>query len=76
MEKEEQRFVIKFVWLKGWGSTKIRQELMRALGDNAHAPSPIKIWLQMFRTGDFSCSDLPRAGGPSLTLGPQAEAFL
>jgi hypothetical protein len=75
MEKEEQRFVVTFVWLKGWGS-KNHQELMNILGDDVHGLSQIKIWLQKFRIGDLSCNDLPRAGRLPLTLGPQVEAFL
>jgi hypothetical protein len=43
MEKEEQRFAIKFFWLKGWGSKKIHQELMGTLGDDAYGLSQIKI---------------------------------
>jgi hypothetical protein len=63
-------------WLTGWGSKKIYQGLMSTLGDNAYGLSQIKIWLQRFRTGDLSCSDLPRVGGPPLTLVPQVEASL
>jgi hypothetical protein len=55
---------------------KIHQELMSTLVDNAHRLSQIKIWLQKFRTGDLSCSDLPGAGRRPLTLGPQVDAFL
>jgi hypothetical protein len=76
--KKKQRFVVKFFWLKGWGSKKISQELRRTLGDDAYVLFQIKtkIWLQGFRSGDLSCSDLSRAGRPSLTLGPQVEVFL
>jgi hypothetical protein len=35
-----------------------------------------QIWLQRFRTGDLSCSDLICAGRPPLTLRPQVDAFL
>jgi hypothetical protein len=58
------------------GIEKIYQELMSILGDDAHWLSQIKTWLQRFRTGDLSCSNLPHAGRAPLTLGPQAEAFL
>jgi hypothetical protein len=33
MEKEKQRFVMTFLWLKGWGAKKIHEELMSTLGD-------------------------------------------
>jgi hypothetical protein len=61
MEKEEQRFVMKFLWLRGWGAKRIHEELMRILGDDSHGASQIKIWLQRFRNGDLSCRDSPRS---------------
>jgi hypothetical protein len=39
MEKEEQRFVMKFLWLKGWGAKRPYEELMSTLGDD-HTGSP------------------------------------
>jgi hypothetical protein len=50
MEKEEQRFVMKFLWLKGWGAKRIHEELIITLGDDSHGVSQIKIWIQKFRT--------------------------
>jgi hypothetical protein len=48
---------------------------MTTLGDDAYGLSQIKIWLQRFRTGDLSCSDLACAGRLILTLGAHAEVF-
>jgi transposase len=76
MEKDEQRFLMKFLWLKGWGAKRIHEELMSTLGDDSYAVSQIKIWLQKFRNGDLSCKDSPRSGRPLLTLGPQLEVFI
>jgi hypothetical protein len=76
MEKKEQRFVVKFFWLKGWGSKKILQELMGTLRDDAYGLPQIKIWLQRLKTGDLSRSQLSCAERLALTLGPQIEAFL
>jgi hypothetical protein len=76
MEKEEQRFVVKFFSLKGWGSKKIHQKLMNTLVNDTYGLPQITIRLQRFRTRDLSCSDLPRAERPPLTLGRQVEAFL
>jgi hypothetical protein len=76
MEEQEQRFVVKFFWLKGWKSKKIHQEWMSTLRDDAYGLSQTKIWLQRFRTGDLLCSDLPVAGRPLFSLGSQGEAFL
>jgi hypothetical protein len=49
---------------------------MSTLGNDAYGLSRIKIWLQMFITGDLSCSDLPHTGRPPIILGPQVEALL
>jgi hypothetical protein len=45
MEKGEQRFVVKFVWLKGRESKKIHQDPMSTPGYDAYKLSQIKIWL-------------------------------
>jgi hypothetical protein len=76
MEKEEQRFVMKFLWLKSWGAKRIHEELMGTLGDDSYGASQIKIWLQKFRNGDLSCKNSPPSGRPLLTLGPKFEAFM
>jgi hypothetical protein len=76
MKKEEQRFVMKFLWLKGWGAKRIHGELMSTPGDDSCAVSQIKIWLQKFRNSDLSCKDSPRSGRPLLALGPPLEAFM
>jgi hypothetical protein len=76
MEKEEPRFVMKFLWLKGWGSKRINEELMSTLGDDSYAISQIKIWLQELRNGDLSCKDSPRSERPLWPLGPRLEAFM
>jgi hypothetical protein len=44
MGKEEQRFVIKYLWIKGSGAKKIHEEVTNTLGDDASGPSQIKIW--------------------------------
>jgi hypothetical protein len=76
MEKGQQRFVMRFLWLKGWGAKRIHEELMSPLGDDSYWVSQIKIWLQKFRNGDLPCKDSPRSGPPLLILGPQLEAFM
>jgi hypothetical protein len=54
MEKEEQRFVMKFLWLKGWSAERIHEELTSTFGNNSYWVSQIKILLQKFRNGDLS----------------------
>jgi hypothetical protein len=53
MEKEEQRFVVKFFWLKGWGSKKIHQELISTFGDDAYGLSHIKFGCRGSQSGIF-----------------------
>jgi hypothetical protein len=76
MDKEDQRFVINYFWIKGWGAKRIRQALTSTLGDDASGWSQIKIWLQRFNSSDFPCTDLPSPDRPPLTVGTQLEAFL
>jgi hypothetical protein len=54
MGKDEQRFVMKFLWLKGCGAKTIHEELMSTLGDDSCGVSQIKIWLQKFTNSDLS----------------------
>jgi hypothetical protein len=76
MEKEEQRFLIKYFWMENWRSKKVYQEFVATLGADAYGRSQIKIWLQKFRNGDLSCKDAPPTERPPLTLGSQFAAFL
>jgi hypothetical protein len=76
MAGEEQRFVMKFLWLKVWGAKKIHEELVSTLGNDSYGVSQIKTWLQKFRNDDLSRKDSPHFGQPLLTLGPQLEAFM
>jgi hypothetical protein len=43
MEKEGQRFAMKYLWLKGYGAKKIHEELVSTLGDDSYGISQIKI---------------------------------
>jgi hypothetical protein len=75
-QREEQRFFIKYLWMKNWGSKEIYQELVITLGADAYGRSQIKTWLWKFRNGNLSCKDAPRTGQPPLTLGPQLVAVI
>jgi hypothetical protein len=46
MEKKEQRFWTKHLWMKDWGAKRIHQDLVTTLSDNAYGVSQIKIWLK------------------------------
>jgi hypothetical protein len=43
METEEERFVVKYFWMKSWRSKKIREELITTLGDVASGLFQVKI---------------------------------
>jgi hypothetical protein len=58
MAKDEQRFLIKYLWMKNWGSENIHQELVITLGTDTYGRSQIKIWFQKFRSGDLFTSGL------------------
>jgi hypothetical protein len=42
MEKEEQRFIIKYFWMKQWGAKRIHQQLVTRLGDDIYGVSQLK----------------------------------
>jgi hypothetical protein len=48
MEKEKQRFVIKYFWMNDWGAKEIHQERVTTLGEDAYGVSQINMWLQKF----------------------------
>jgi hypothetical protein len=76
MEKEEQRLMKKFLWLKDWGAKRIHEELMSTLGNDSYGFFQITIWNQKFANSDLPCKDPPRSGRLLLTLEPQLEAFM
>jgi hypothetical protein len=49
MEKEEQRFIVRYFERKGWGSAKVPERLMITLGNDTYRLFQIKIWLHKFR---------------------------
>jgi len=76
MEKREQRFVIKFFFLKGLGSKKIHRKLQDTIGESAYCLAEVKFWLARFREGDLSCEDHERVGRPLAVLGTVLHKFL
>jgi hypothetical protein len=75
MEKEEQRFVGKYFWMKDWGSQKIHKKLCVALGDDVSRLSQIKTWLQKFRRDDLSKKNLSRIGHYPWLCGRSLQHF-
>jgi hypothetical protein len=76
MEKSQQRVIIDYFLLKGWGARKIQKELTDTLGSDVYSQAQISGWLTCFSTGDISCLDEARPGRPLSILGPPLEHFL
>jgi len=76
MNNVEQRVVIKFLWLKGWGNRRIHQELTAVLHYNSLSITQVKEWLRKFKSGHFSCEDEDRPGRPLSVVGLSLHKFL
>jgi hypothetical protein len=64
MEKSEQRFVIKFLFLNGLDSKTIHGKLTALLGPTAYPLPQVKEWRSRFSKGDLSYQDQIRPGRP------------
>jgi transposase len=76
MEKSEQRFVIKFLFLEGLGVKAIHRKLTAVLASTAYSLSQVKEWRARFATGDISCQDQFRTGRPPHVLAKDLSDFL
>jgi hypothetical protein len=76
MEKHQQRFAIKFLWMRGLAPSAIYQELQHTLGSTAFREDWVENWVRRFVSGDTSCDDLPRAGRPRTDLSEPLRKFL
>jgi transposase len=76
MNEIEQRFVVKYFHLKGWGNKRITAELESTFQGSALSRATVKRWIRKFKSGDLSCHDEPRAGRPLTILGPVLKTFL
>jgi hypothetical protein len=72
MEKRQQRFVIKFFWLREYRPCQIHQELFATLGSDAYSEDSVQSWVARFESRDISCADISRATRPLTDL---AEPF-
>jgi hypothetical protein len=76
MEKSEQRFVIKFLFLKGLGAKAIHRKLSAVLGPTAYSLVQVRKWRSRFASGDLSCQDQFKTGHPLDVLGKPLSDFL
>jgi predicted DNA-binding transcriptional regulator AlpA len=52
MEKHEQRFVIKFLWICGLARSAIYQQLENSLDSTAFSEESVENWMGDFVSGD------------------------
>jgi hypothetical protein len=76
MEKSEQRFVIKFLFLESLDSKEIHSELTAVLGSTVYLLHKIKEWRRRFAKGNLSCQDQIRPGRRPHVLGKALSDFL
>jgi hypothetical protein len=76
MEKRQQRFVIKFFWLREYRPREIHQELLATLGSDAYSEDPVQYWVARFESGDTICADISRPGTPLTDLAEPFRLFL
>jgi hypothetical protein len=70
--ENQQRFVIKFFWLRECRPRQRYQELLATLGNDAYSEDSAQYWVSRFQSGDTSCDDISRPGTPFTDL---AEPF-
>jgi hypothetical protein len=82
MDRTEQRYVMKFLFMDGRKYQTIHTELNPALKGHAVSVDVCKYWYRKFKAGDFSVDDRVRPGRPPIELSgaimslPSEEPFL
>jgi hypothetical protein len=54
-EKLEQRFIVKFFFMKGLSANETHTEFTAVLGPTAYSLPQVKNWRARFAAGDLSC---------------------
>jgi hypothetical protein len=76
MEKSEQCFVIKFLFLKGLSANAICRKLSTVLGPTAYSLAQVKNWCTRLTAGDLTCSDQLRTDRHRHMLTTDLSQFL
>jgi transposase len=76
MYEGEQRLVVKYFFINGWGNKKITAELQTTFQDSGLSNSTVKRWIRKFKNGDSSCDEDSRPSRPVTILGPVLQKFL
>jgi transposase len=76
MDEVEQRFVVKYFFIKGWGNKRITAKLQTTFHGSVMSISTVKRWTRKFKNGDLFCDDDSRPGWPTSMLGSVLQQFL
>jgi hypothetical protein len=68
MDRTEQRYVMKFLFMDDGKYKAIHTELSRVLKGHAISVNVCKYWCRKFKAGDFSMDDRVRPGRPPIEL--------
>jgi hypothetical protein len=68
MDRTEQRYVMKLLFMDGRKYKAIRTELSRVLKGHTASVDVCKYWDRKFKAGDFSMDDRVRLGRPPIKL--------
>jgi hypothetical protein len=75
MEKHEQHFVIRCLWICDLAPSARYQELQNTVGSIAYSEDSIENWVGRFVSAGTSCADLPRARRPPTDLSEPLRQF-
>jgi hypothetical protein len=76
MEKAEQRFVVKFFFVKDFDSKIIHKKLTAILGSTVYALTQITEWRAHLKAGELLCEDKCRSRRPPHVLRKALSDFL
>jgi hypothetical protein len=76
MDRIEQRYIMKFLFMDGKGYKAIHTELSRVLKEHAVTIDVCTYWCRRFKAGDFSMDDQARPGRPPTLLADAIMAML
>ena len=63
--REEQRTVVRFLWLEGSLGAEIHKRLLAQYGDNALSRRTVHEWIEKFESGQIRVKHAEGAGRPS-----------
>jgi transposase len=76
MDEVEQRFVVKYFFIKGWDNKKITAQSQTTFHHSDLSSSTVKRCIRKFNNDHSSCDDDSRPGQPISIFGPVLQKFL